>query len=236
MKDIFSTIDKLLRGEFTGEQVLRTGVVAAPTRPLLLLGTALASFYGLCMGAFVLLRHEEPAVWYIPLVMVKVPALLMMTLIVTAPSLFVFSALARSRLDLQQTLRLLLAGTAVLAAVLASLGPVTVFFALCTKSYPFMLVLNSAVFTISGLVALGFLSSAIRIVFEPTESTARSAKAGSRRVRLVFRLWLINYGVVGAQMAWILRPFVGDPGQPLEAFRETESNFFQGLFDAIRYM
>lgn len=236
MRNILGDIDKLLRGEFTREQVLRSGAVTAPARSLLILGVILASFYGLCMGLFVPMRHEDPAAWYIPLIMVKVPALLMLTLVVTAPSLFVFSALARSRLDLKQTLRLLLAGTAVLAAVLASLGPVTVFFTLSTKSHPFMLILNAVIFTIAGLVALGFLSAAVRVVFEPGEGTSKSAKAGSRRAQLIFKLWLIIYGIVGAQMAWILRPFIGDPGRPLEAFRETESHFFQGLFDAIRYL
>lgn len=233
MRALLRKIDELLRGDYTREQVLRTGVVDAPVRPLLLLGVALASFYGLCMAGYAPLRHEEAVAWFVPLVMVKVPALLLLTLLVTAPSLFVFSALARSRLDVVQTLRLLLAGTAVLAAVLASLGPVTVFFTLCTKSYPFMLVLNSAVFTIAGVVALGFLSSAVRVVFEP-EGGAK--KAIGRRAWTIFRLWLGIYAIVGAQMAWILRPFVGNPEQSLEAFRSTESNFVKGLLDALRYM
>jgi len=231
VRNLFRHIDELLRGDYTREQLLRTGVVDAPVRPLLFLGAALASFYGLCMGVYAPLRHEEAVAWFVPLVMVKVPALLLLTLVVTAPSLFVFSALARSRLDVVQTLRLLLAGTAVLAAVLASLGPVTVFFTLCTKSYPFMLVLNSAVFTISGVVALGFLSSAVRVVFEP-EGGAR--KTVARPAWTILRLWLVIYAVVGAQMAWILRPFVGNPEQPLEAFRSTESSFFKGLLDALR--
>ena len=31
--------------------------------------------------------------------------------------------------------------------------------------------------------------------------------------------WLVIYIFVGIQMAWILRPFVGDPGVPIEFFR-----------------
>jgi hypothetical protein len=235
MREIFSQIDRLLRGHYTSEKTLRSGTVAARARPLLLLGIALGSFYGLCMSIFVLLRHEEPTAWYLPLVMLKVPALLVLTLLVTAPSLYVFSALGRSRLDLEQTLRLLLAGTAVLAAVLASLGPVTIFFTLCTKSYPFMLLLNALVFAISGLVAIGFLSAAVRVAFEPGEGPTKTTKTSSR-ARTIFRFWLVIYGVVGAQMAWILRPFIGDPGRPLEVFRETESHFLRGLLDAIRFL
>ena len=32
--------------------------------------------------------------------------------------------------------------------------------------------------------------------------------------------WLAIYIFVGIQMAWVLRPFVGDPGAPVQFFRE----------------
>jgi hypothetical protein len=60
--------------------------------------------------------------------MAKVPLLFLLTLMVTLPSLYVFSALANSRLHFVDTLTLLLAATAVNLALLASCGPVTGFF------------------------------------------------------------------------------------------------------------
>lgn len=54
------------------------------------------------------------------------------------------------------------------------------------------------------------------------------------RVRTIFRIWVIVFGLVGAQMSWVLRPFIGDPSKPFTLFRERESHFFQGLFDALR--
>lgn len=48
--------------------------------------------------------------------------------------------------------------------------------------------------------------------------------------RRVFRFWILIYGVVGAQMGWVLRPFVGAPALPFEWFRnERDSNFFSAL-------
>ena len=42
-----------------------------------------------------------------------------------------------------------------------------------------------------------------------------------RRAHLrLFRIWLILYAFVGIQMGWVLRPFVGAPGQPVQFFRE----------------
>jgi hypothetical protein len=52
-------------------------------------------------------------------------------------------------------------------------------------------------------------------------------------VRTVFNIWVIVFGLVGAQMGWVLRPFVGDPGLPFTWFRARTSNFFQGVWRAI---
>lgn len=53
------------------------------------------------------------------------------------------------------------------------------------------------------------------------------------RVRTIFRIWVVVFGLVGAQMSWILRPFVGNPEQPFTFFRGRESHFFQAVFEAV---
>ena len=50
------------------------------------------------------------------------------------------------------------------------------------------------------------------------------------RARIIFRLWVIIYALVGAQMGWLLRPFIGSPDLPFAWFRQREGNFFQSLF------
>lgn len=49
-------------------------------------------------------------------------------------------------------------------------------------------------------------------------------------VKTIFRIWIIVFGLVGAQMAWILRPFIGQPDRPFSWFRPRESNFFEALW------
>ena len=52
-------------------------------------------------------------------------------------------------------------------------------------------------------------------------------------VRKVFQIWVVLFGIVGAQMGWVLRPFVGNPNVPFAWFRGRESNFFQAVWNAF---
>ena len=45
---------------------------------------------------------------------------------------------------------------------------------------------------------------------------------------------MLLFGVVGAQMGWVLRPFLGNPNVPFTWFRERESNFFEAVFQALK--
>ncbi len=38
--------------------------------------------------------------------------------------------------------------------------------------------------------------------------------------RWMLRTWILIYVFVGIQMAWVLRPFIGDPRAPVQFFRE----------------
>jgi len=53
-------------------------------------------------------------------------------------------------------------------------------------------------------------------------------------VKTVFICWMMVFGLVCAQMAWVLRPFVGKPSEPFQWFCARESNFFQAVWDAFR--
>jgi hypothetical protein len=247
---VFRTIDQLLRGRLAGPQ---EGGIEIRTKTLLVAVAILGVAYGAFMGLYAALRGGSHAALQMAASMAKVPLLFVLTLVVTFPSLYVFSSLARSRLTFEATLRLLLSAITVNMALLASFGPVTGFFTLSTESYPFMVVLNVVFFAISGLIGLSFLRSSLSGVFEgesvlpraawqvpPAQDTDTSRspvepakpRAGGA-ARDVFRLWTLIYAVVGAQMGWILRPFVGDPGRPFQLFRERQGNFFIAVLEAL---
>jgi hypothetical protein len=64
---------------------------------------------------------------------------------------------------------------------------------------------------------------------EPGALEHIEGQISSRNVRTVFRIWVLVFGLVGAQMGWVMRPFIGDPSKPFTFFRQRESNFFQDV-------
>ena len=71
---------------------------------------------------------------------------------------------------------------------------------------------------------------------EPKDLGALDAPEGQvlhDHVKTVFQIWVILFSVVGAQMGWVLRPFVGNPNVPFAWFRGRESNFFEAVFRAL---
>ncbi|MCE9636996.1 MAG: hypothetical protein K8T90_14930 [Planctomycetes bacterium] len=275
MRELLGHVDRLLRGGYTRREDLLEGRVTVASRTLATAGLVLGAVYGLFMGVFAAMRTEHPSWPQLLATMVKVPLLFLLTLVVTFPSLYVFSALSNSRLRGPDTLRLLLAAVTVNLALLASFGPVTGFFTLSTDSYPFLVILNVAFFAISGFAGLTFLRRALTTLFEapqvdeperdapppplaadlfatspresplppmPTPTPSRSpsnvalsfAPPPDDPGRRVFRVWIVTYCVVGAQMAWILRPFIGTPGLEFSFFRPRGSNFLEALWHTLQ--
>jgi hypothetical protein len=198
------------------------------------------------MGVFGVFNRDSPEYRLLANGMAKVPALFLLTLGVTFPSLYVFNALVGSRLTVLSLGRLLAAALGVTLAVLASFGPIVAFFSVTTASYPFILLLNVAVFALAGLLGMGFLlrtlfrlSAAMRRPSDPSgpgdPPLVRPADpAADGRVKAVFTVWLVVFAVVGAQMSWVLRPFIGSPEQPFTWFRPRMSSFFEAVLHALR--
>jgi hypothetical protein len=249
-------LDRILRGDATRPSALRRGQVEVPAGGLAVVIVLLSMTYGACMGCFALFKTGGPSWPQILASAVKVPLLFVLTLVVTFPSLYVFNALVGSRLSLASVLRLLIASLGVLVALLASLGPIVAFFSVITTSYSFMVLLNVAVFAVSGVLGLSFLLQTLHrlslvqpdpVTPTPPQDEAREVvavePAGAldrtedqvlgRHVKTVFRCWVVLFGLVGAQMGWVLRPFIGDPDRPFSWFRPRESNFFEAVLHAL---
>ena len=52
-------------------------------------------------------------------------------------------------------------------------------------------------------------------------------------VKRVFACWVMVFGLVGAQMGWVLRPFIGSPDLQFQFFRARESNFFEAVLRSL---
>ena len=268
----FKNLDRVLRGDATRLEELRSGRLEVPAAGLAMAGLVLAALYGACMGSYGIVTGKEGGWMQIIGSMVKVPALFALTLLVTFPSLYVFNALVGSRLSLQSMLRLLVAGIAVMLALLASFGTIVAFFGFTSTSYNFMKLLNVLVFAVSGIIGLSFLlqtlhrlsvsmepynppgypptppplsgQAAVPVETTPVDGPTPAGMPGAldrmqgqvvgRNVKTVFRIWVIVFGLVGAQMSWVLRPFIGDPELPFSWFRPRQGNFFEDVWHALQ--
>ena len=252
------SLDGVLKGEATKLPALRAARIELPVGGFTTLLVILGAIYGACMGTSAVVNRWGTAVaasgWVqLGYSALKVPMLFGLTLLITFPSLYVFNALMGSRLTFAAVLRLLLAALGVCLAVLASFGTIVVFFALCTSSYPFMVLLNVLTFAVAGLLGMNFLLQTLHrlaiaqaAAWEPPASsaapeapaaqpaTAPPAPVAGPQVRPVFFAWVLVFGLVGAQMGWVLRPFIGAPGVPVTFFRPREGNFFQAVAGKIQ--
>jgi hypothetical protein len=59
-------------------------------------------------------------------------------------------------------------------------------------------------------------------------------QAPDQSVKMVFRIWVVVFALVGAQMGWVLRPFVGHPNADFTFFRERKENFFQAVATKVQ--
>ena len=162
-------------------------------------GAVMASFTGLAPGRY----HQ---LLYVAL---KVPMLLLVTFALCLPSFFVVNTVAGLRDDFPEALRAVVATQACMAVVLASLAPITVLLYLSTADYALAVFFNGIMFAIASVSAQFMM----RRYYGPLIKRAP-------RHRTMLVLWLFFYIFVGIQMAWVLRPFIGDPNAPVQFFRE----------------
>lgn len=220
---LFRTLDAILRGEWKDESGLAPARVRERCRRLLVLGLLLGAIYGVSLGAYGLTHRGDQPLLQALSAGVKLPLTFGLTLLVTFPSLYVFATLMRSPLGGLGTVRQLLVAIVVHLAVLASLGPVFAFFAASTESYPFLLLLHVLFCTIGGFISLVVLQRGIAALLR--RDPAARPQPGQR----LMLLWCFLYGTVGAQMGWLLRPFLIAPGHGFTWVCARESNVFAFL-------
>ncbi|MFN0060000.1 MAG: hypothetical protein ACKVX7_16195 [Planctomycetota bacterium] len=257
MRKWLGHLDGLLRGEKTRKEQLETGEWDLPLPRCCGMAIILGVVYGVFMGIFAATDGRGEGWRQLIASAVKIPALFLLTLLVTFPSLYVFAALAGCQMGFRAVLRLLVAVIVVTLAIAASLAPILGFFTLSTTSYNFMVLLNVVLLAVAGFVGLGFLRNALRKLMAmsyqppaqapraegaeraPLEERLERRMAATHSVRSqdaahhIFRLWILIYCLVGAQMGWLLRPFIGSPGLPFTWFRARTSNFFAAIFDHL---
>jgi hypothetical protein len=75
---------------------------------------------------------------------------------------------------------------------------------------------------------------AARLNRTAAKANAPQPAAGDRPASmLLLYIWILLFGFVGTQLAWTLRPFFGDPGQPFELFRDISGTFYGNILSTL---
>jgi len=217
---LFRLADGVLRGELLTPLAERAPRLSAlPIFLLLMLGFGM--FYGGVMGTYGGLEGERP--WQLVYSAIKVPFLILTTFVLSIPSFYVINTLLGLRNDFPRVVRALMMTQAGLTVILTSLAPFTAFWYISGSTYQPAILFNGVMFAVASFGAQWML----RREYEPLVRK-------DARHRWMLRTWMFIYVFVGIQMAWVLRPFVGDPRAPVQFFREDSwSNAYEVVLQMI---
>lgn len=179
----------------------------------------LAGFFGLVAGAYSGPAQAVSAG-------IKLPVLFFATLAVCFPAFFVVQVLVGSRLGLLQVTVLVCSALALTSVLLAAFVPITAFFLITGANYYFQHLLNIVIAGIAGLFGMYALHEGLSVICEKRGVYPRKALT-------IMRAWALLFAFVGIQLAWELRPFLGDRNQPFRAFGRYEGNFYEAVVYAF---
>jgi hypothetical protein len=220
LNGLFRLADDLLRGQISearGTRDRRLPVLGSLVLAIVVYGM----FYGGVMGSYGGINgwRLRQAVYSA----VKVPFLLFTTFLLSLPSFFVLNTLFGLRDDFARVVRALISTQAGLTVILSALAPITAFWYVSGSDYEPAILFNGMMFALASFSAQWML----RRDYIPLI-------ASNPKHRWMLRTWIIIYVFVGIQMAWVLRPFIGNPKSPVQFFREGSwSNAYEVVLEMI---
>jgi len=188
-----------------------------------------AAIYGAVLGGW----QGRILILYVAL---KLPLVLLLTSAFTLLLSFVGARVFDLRLGLLEVAVLTFTGLAVASLLLAALAPVAAFFEwACPRPSPAARLAHNLLYLLhTGFVGGAGLAGSIALW-----RGLKRAVGAARSVRRVFALWILAYALVGGEVAWALRPFVGSVFEPVAFLRADalRGNVYEFVFtDIVPYL
>ncbi len=184
-----------------------------------------AALYGAVLGMW----HGAELSFYVA---VKFPLVLLLTSALTVVFAWTAARVLGLTLGLGQMAVLTFLALAVASLLLASLAPVAWLFTFCAPApgtqartaHNLLYLMHTAFVGGCGLAGTAVLWRAMRRLDAPLRS-----------VRTVYLLWVVTYALVGGEVAWALRPFVGSVYVPVVFLRgdALDGNVYEFIFTDI---
>lgn len=157
---------------------------------------------------------------------IKVPCLILFSLIICFPALFVIQYMIGSKMTFFQMVSIILSGFIVFTTIALSFSPIVIFFMITSDNYSFLKLLHVAIFTFSGIFT-------IKTIITGLTYSCEKKNVYPKLGLTVFKIWIVILAFVSSQLAWNLRPFVGSRDMPFEIFRARESNFYVAVIQSV---
>jgi hypothetical protein len=187
-----------------------------------------AGLYGAAMGCW---RSPMQGLF----TAIKFPLIVLLTTLGNGMLNAMLAPLLGLNLGFRQSLQAVLMSFTISAAVLASFSPLL-----------FFLVWNSPPMSphVSGVYYFIQLTNVGVIAFAGVVGNLRLAQllnrlgGGAKTGRRVLLGWLAGNLLLGSQLSWILRPFIGSPTLPVQFLRSDPFNgsFFESVFHALWHL
>ena len=159
---------------------------------------------------------------------IKVPLLLLASFILSVPAFYVLNALFGLSARFAMAITNVLICQAVVAVVLMAVSPMIGFYYLSIEpsqtTYQLAILVNAFAFTVSSFAAQQILRQRYHeLILENCWH------------RAMLWFWSAVYAFNGIQMGWVLRPFIGNPGQATTFLRsESWDNAYVKVFQIVR--
>jgi hypothetical protein len=199
-------------------------------RPVLCLGVILigAGLYGAAMGAW---RAPQQAL----LVALKFPLIILLTTLGNALLNAMIAPLLGLNITLRESFLAMLMSFTIAATILGAFSPLAAFIVWNAPAMRTDLRISGGTYSAIMLAHVGTIS------FAGVSANLRLVQllerlGGNRTVaRRVLVGWLVGNLLLGSQLSWILRPFIGSPELPVQFLRADalRGNFFETIISAL---
>lgn len=196
----------------------------------------------LCVAAIVFgtgLYGAAMGLWRDPLQAIytalKFPLIILLTALGNALLNGMLAPLLGLNIGVRQSLLAVLMSFTILAAILGAFSPLMLFLVwnmppisqqtLADSSHSFILLTQVALISFAGIVAN------LRLV------QLLQRLSGSQQIaRKILFAWLAGNLLLGSQLSWILRPFIGAPELPIQFLRPNafQGSFYETVFNSLR--
>lgn len=163
---------------------------------------------------------------------VKLPFIFLISLLVCLPALYLIGIMLNLRMYFRQIAGVFVMGVCATSLVAVCMAPIAAFCLVTVKGemrYNIIQVVNILILGISGLVGVRYVLRGSRFMAKKIEKeTGIQPKS-----RQVLWLWMFVYALVGIQLAWELRPYMGVENMPFEIRRAYTTDFYSNTIRTI---